>query len=82
MWGGEAGCEEEIAFLRRGGGRGGAMREGLGSCNESVCTVGLLTSTGLLSSETKGLPFLLTGSGGGRVRVSSFQAWELFVVFD
>ena len=47
------------------------MREGLGSCNESIGAVRPPSLTGLLSSETKAFPFLLTGSGGGReIRLS------------
>lgn len=60
--GGEADCMKETGFLRRGGGRGGRMRDGLRSCNES--TMG----SHPIESAEEGFPSFLTGREGGRGR--------------
>lgn len=63
MLGGGADCDEETAFLERGGGRGGRVREGLRSCGESIWIV-RPPAIGLVASEVEGFPVFLTGSGG------------------
>lgn len=77
MLNGEADCDKEIVGLERGGGRGGRVREGLGSCNGSSWTMGLV------SSEVKEFLFFLTGSGGGeKGELSPFQSCWSSVVSD
>ena len=92
MLNGGADCDEETASLERGGGRGGRVREGLRSCGESIWIVRPPPAIGLVSSEVKGFPVFLMGSGGGgERRLSPLQScglsavsnwWVVSTVFD
>jgi hypothetical protein len=79
--GGEADCVRVVGFLGRGGGRGGRMRDDLGSCNESVWTRGSFPIC-RLQSEAVEFPGFLTGREGGREsRLSPLKGCGLSAVF-